>query len=52
MSRRPFLLVFQSEGERKEWGQFLTAYIAHTYLSEHYLLAEKIAASEGTYYWS
>jgi hypothetical protein len=47
MSRRPFLLVFATDVERREWVQYLTSYIAHTFLSEQFMHAEKVSAAEG-----
>jgi hypothetical protein len=41
-SRRPFILAFSSSKEREEWSSDLTRYIAQTFASKEYHLAEVI----------
>lgn len=40
--RRPFILVFSTAMERKEWKEYLTRYIAQTFVSNEYRLSEVI----------
>jgi hypothetical protein len=46
-SRRPFLLVFLTGEKRADWVRFLTQYIAVSFLSPAYLLAEKLKPVDG-----
>lgn len=35
-TRRPFILVFATHGEREEWRLYLSGYIAHAFLGKEY----------------
>jgi hypothetical protein len=46
-SRRPFLLVFLTGERRTDWFNFLTQYVAVSFLSPAYLLAQTINTVNG-----
>lgn len=49
-TRRPFILAFPSSKDREEWQEYLTRYIAQTFASAEYHLAEVICSvSNGLY---
>eukprot|EP00602_Paraphysomonas_sp_CaronLab_P004598 CAMPEP_0185035618 /NCGR_PEP_ID=MMETSP1103-20130426/27312_1 /TAXON_ID=36769 /ORGANISM="Paraphysomonas bandaiensis, Strain Caron Lab Isolate" /LENGTH=820 /DNA_ID=CAMNT_0027572783 /DNA_START=1 /DNA_END=2463 /DNA_ORIENTATION=- len=49
-TRRPFVLVFLTDAERRDWQKFLVKYIAYISVSKEYRLAEVISKVEGGCY--
>ena len=48
-TRRPFVLVFLTDAERRDWQKFLVKYIAYISVSKEYRLAEVISKVEGNF---